>query len=190
MDKNYYDILEVSKKASPEVIKKAYSTLAKKYHPDTKKEDEKAEAEIKFKEINEAYEILSDKEKRATYDLTLDNNTITREQYSKLYDENELLKQELYKLKQQIYNSSLSNQQNYINNQQQLNNFNYEIEQAKQKAYHDAYIQDLKNRGYKIKYEKTFSEKMKDILAVALTGLILYILYKIPFIRDFFSQLF
>lgn len=60
--KDYYQILGVPKDASPEEIKKAYYKLAQKYHPD-KGGDEK-----KFKEINEAYQVLSDKEKRAQYD--------------------------------------------------------------------------------------------------------------------------
>ncbi|MCF8000323.1 MAG: molecular chaperone DnaJ [Halanaerobiales bacterium] len=64
--KDYYDILGVSKDASQKEIKKAYRKLAKKYHPDTNDGDEKSSE--KFKEISEAYEILSDPEKRKRYD--------------------------------------------------------------------------------------------------------------------------
>ena len=64
-DKNYYDILGVGKDASPEDIKSAYRKLAKKYHPDINKT---AEATEKFKEINEAYECLSDPTKKSNYD--------------------------------------------------------------------------------------------------------------------------
>ncbi len=63
--RDYYEVLGLSKGASADEIKKAYRKLAKKYHPDVNKE---AGAEEKFKEINEAYEVLSDPQKKATYD--------------------------------------------------------------------------------------------------------------------------
>lgn len=64
-EKNYYDILGISKDASPEDIKSAYRKLAKQYHPDINKEPGATE---KFKEINEAYECLSDPTKKSNYD--------------------------------------------------------------------------------------------------------------------------
>ncbi len=65
--KDYYAILGVSKTATDEELKKAYRKLAKKYHPDANP-DNKKEAEKKFKEVNEAYEVLSDSQKRRMYD--------------------------------------------------------------------------------------------------------------------------
>jgi len=65
-EKDYYQILGVKKTATDEEIKKAYRALAKKYHPDKNKGNK--EAENKFKEISEAYAVLSDKEKRSQYD--------------------------------------------------------------------------------------------------------------------------
>jgi len=65
MGKDYYQILGVSKGAADDEIKKAYRKLALKYHPDKNKS---AGAEEKFKEVAEAYEVLSDKKKRDIYD--------------------------------------------------------------------------------------------------------------------------
>lgn len=64
--KDYYKILGVDKNATPEEIKKAYRKLARKYHPDVNTDDKNAEE--KFKEINEANEVLTDPQKRAKYD--------------------------------------------------------------------------------------------------------------------------
>ena len=70
MSKSLYDTLDVSQDASADEIKKAYRRLARKYHPDVNKD---AGAEEKFKEINAAYEILSDEQKRRQYDQYGDN---------------------------------------------------------------------------------------------------------------------
>ena len=63
--KDYYETLGVSRTATEAEIKSAYRKLARKYHPDVNKTKE---AEEKFKDINEAYEVLSDKNKRSRYD--------------------------------------------------------------------------------------------------------------------------
>ena len=64
--KDYYEVLGVSRDADEKTIKKAFRKLAKKYHPDTNPDN--AEAEKKFKEVNEAYDVLSDEKKRKLYD--------------------------------------------------------------------------------------------------------------------------
>jgi curved DNA-binding protein len=66
--RDYYETLGVSKTASSDEIKSAFRKLARKHHPDLAKPKDKAAAEEKFKQINEAYEVLSDPEKRAKYD--------------------------------------------------------------------------------------------------------------------------
>lgn len=66
--RDYYEVLGVSKTASDDEIKKAYRKLAMKYHPDRNQGEKAKEAEEKFKEVKEAYEMLSDGQKRAAYD--------------------------------------------------------------------------------------------------------------------------
>ena len=65
-ERDYYEVLGVARDATPEAIKKAYRALARKYHPDVNPGDKSAEG--KFKEVQQAYDMLSDEEKRARYD--------------------------------------------------------------------------------------------------------------------------
>lgn len=113
--KNYYEELEVSNKASKEVIEKAYKVLAKKYHPDTNTDENKAQAEEKFKKLNEAYEVLSDAQKRNQYDLELKDQekpSVSYDEYLKVLNENNILKLKL----QNIANSTLNyNNARYYN---------------------------------------------------------------------------
>ena len=66
--RDYYEVLGVPKNASDDEIKKAYRKLAMKYHPDRNQGEAAASAEVKFKEAKEAYEMLSDPQKKAAYD--------------------------------------------------------------------------------------------------------------------------
>lgn len=217
MNKNYYDILQINQNASPEIIEKAYKTLAKKYHPDLQEENNKKEAEEILKEINEAYEILSNSDKKALYDQNLKNETISQEDYDKIYHQNEALKEELNNLKNNTSNTTTSSNINLnsfntnYNKKSQLNQedidrikkeeqeleykkrqlqYQEQIEQARQKAYHDAYIQDLKNHGYRIKYKKSFKDYLKGIISIIIVIIILILLWHIPFIQNFFLNLY
>ena len=123
--RNYYDELEVSKTSSKEIISKVYKILAKKYHPDTTKEADKQAAEEKFKSISEAYEILSDDEKRKKYDLELEqsNPTISYEEYIKIVNERDKLNNILNKLRN---SSTTSNYDNLASHSNFNNNNNYQ----------------------------------------------------------------
>jgi len=86
--KNYYEILEVNKKASREVIEKAYKVLVKKYHPDLYTGEKKAYAEKKIKDINEAYNVLSDEFLKEQYDIELAKQEAQMQnmKYQRMYD--------------------------------------------------------------------------------------------------------
>ena len=212
MNKNYYDILQINQNASPEIIEKAYKTLAKKYHPDLQEESNKKEAEEILKEINEAYEILSNPEKKALYDQNLRNETISQEDYDKIYAQNEELKKKLSNLNNntapsinlnsfnnsgskesqldQEYLDKIKKEQQELELRKQQLQYQEQMEQARQKAYHDAYIQDLKNRGYRIKYKKSLKDYIKGIISIIVVILVLILLWHVPFIQNFFINLY
>ena len=206
MNKNYYEILQINQNASPEIIEKAYKTLAKKYHPDLQEESNKKQAEEILKEINEAYEILSDPNKKALYDQNLKNQTISQEEYDQVHEENEFLKEKLNNLNRNYSNSNNVVQNNDVEYQSNLDNtqkqeleyqqkqrelqYMQQLEQARQKAYHDAYIQDLKNRGYKIRYKKSIKDYIKGFISIIIVILILILLWQIPFVHNFFIKLY
>ena len=224
MNKNYYEILQINQNASPEIIDKAYKTLAKKYHPDLQEESNKKQAEEILKEINEAYEILSNPDKKALYDQNLKNETISQEDYDEIYEENQNLKKAINNMKNLNYNNYNKNNNNNLNNNysninnniapnayyNQKTNQEYEkmkkaqeleyqkqqlayqrqLEQARQKAYHDAYIQDLKNRGYRIKYKKSLKDYIRGIITIILVIIILFGIFQIPFVQNFFINIY
>ncbi|MBS6252842.1 MAG: DnaJ domain-containing protein [Clostridia bacterium] len=208
MNKNYYDILQVNQNASPEIIEKAYKTLAKKYHPDLQPEENKKQAEEILKDINEAYEILSNPISKVDYDNSLKENYISEEDYKNLYNQNEILKNKLNNIYQKekninnINSENINYPKNNINDnlkkqeeffaKQQAENLKYqeELQRAREKAYHDAYIQDLKNRGYKIKYKKTFKDYLKGFITIFIVIIVLIALWHIPFIHNFFMNLY
>ena len=200
MDKNYYEILQIDKSASPEIIEKAYKTLAKKYHPDLQDETHKKEAEEKFKIINEAYQTLSNPQLKASYDQNMMDNNISQEQYEEMYKQNQILKNELNNLHRQQTNQHSNPNNNMYNNvnstqdtpeKRYKRDLEYEkqLERARQQAYHDAYIQDLKNRGYKIRYKKTFKEYLKNLFALCIAILFLIFILNLPFVKSFFYDL-
>ena len=167
--KNYYEILEVNPKASDEIIKKVYKIKVKQNHPDLFQGDEKTKAEEITKELTEAYNILSDSEKRKNYDLELEQNddkTDELEQYKNiiisLKEENEYLKNVILSKDNTIttYLNNDVNYNNYNNTQTYYNNakevFN-NIKKAHNNAgnfnsreYFNSILFDLKQLGFKL----------------------------------------
>lgn len=190
--KNYYEILEVDKNASQEVIEKAYKTLAKKYHPDLQQGSKQNEYAEKMKIINEAYEVLSDNFKRQQYNKKLKNEQIQNQSQSQAIsqEEQERIMRENYQLKQQL---------NRMGNRQQVDEgtilnmsriLNEQIRTARRQAYHDAYVQDLKRRGHKVRYKHDLKYYFKLVMAIALIILLCFFIYQIPPVKHFFSNLY
>ena len=196
MEKNYYQILQIDKEASQDIIEKAYKTLAKKYHPDLQAEENKKNAENILKKINEAYEVLSNPSKREAYNKTIEQSTISQEQYKEIIHQNEYLKNKL-KNNSSVQNSNLNNNlnfENYYNKKIQDLEYQENLQKARQKAYYDAYIQDLKSRGYKIRYKKTLKEYLKNLISLIITIFIIsisfFILWQIPIVKRFLLELY
>ena len=101
---NPYEVLGVSETATDEQVRSAYIKLVKKYHPDLQDNNLKAEYEEKIKLINEAFEVLSDSEKRKNYDLNLKQTEFSVEDYNNLINENLKLKNEINYLKNNLIN--------------------------------------------------------------------------------------
>ena len=216
--KNYYEILEINEKASQEIIEKVYKVLVKKYHPDLQENAEaKKKCEEKIKEINEAYEILSNEQARKEYDAKLaqikleyershqhntgNNNTTYNnngnnqnytesKRYTRVYNQTS---QNTNYNNQDINNNSSTSNQTYYKTQEELERerkYQQDYENAINKAYHDAYIRDVKNRGYKIKYKKTPKDYLRSLTALLITIGIMIIVFNLPFVKDYFRELY
>ena len=228
--KNYYELLEVSEKASPEVIKKAYTTLVKKYHPDLQPDGEKKSAEEKIKEINEAYEVLSNEVKKADYDRKLQSERV-REEQAKYSNSNQSTNRQSssnstyqyntnnygtnYYQNSQTYGSSNTSKQqkrvirkphvdddgfyDFNNFQDDYNNIVNEVyhnayNEAYNNAYNQAYINNLRNMGFNVQYERPFKKKVKIAFAsfcgILIFLVVCFVLWHIPFIRNYFVDLY
>lgn len=190
MEQNYYEILEVNKNASPEIIEKAYKTLVKKYHPDLQQDENKNKYEEKIKKINEAYDILSDPEKRKKYDLNLKNTEISINDYNSLYQENINLKNNLNILKEKL------NYLNNIQNNYEKNNLNYNNLENNKKYSENKNINynDINYTNYFSNFFVNIKNKLKDLFAFFITILIIififFILWHVPFTKNYLIKLY
>lgn len=201
-----YDILEVSRKASKEVIEKAYKTLAKKYHPDLQTPENKAIAEEKMKKINEAYSILSDESKRQEYDEKLEqideqnkvqnnldeqeNNNKAQYNYAQNYTKHYT---QTYKNNPQANHYESASNNTKVN--QQFENWKKayaslsrreqiklkrKIEREANEEYRKRYEEYFRSLGYKVKHKRTFKDYLSMFITIITLVLIFLILWWIP----------
>ena len=171
--KNYYEILEVDKNASEEVIEKAYKTLAKKYHPDLQNN---SNSQNKMQQINEAYEILSNDFKRREYDEKIQKQSVSVEEYNKIIQENNRLKQDLQKV---TTNNNISNL-NQIDSLQFARRYYSKIKRASEQP------QIQYNRK---KINVSFEKIKRLIIYILILFVIGILLATIPVSRNFFINL-
>ena len=178
--KDYYAILEINENASKETIEKVHKLLVKRYHPDLQQDSKKVEYEEKMKEINEAYEILTDVTKKKEYDEQLKEYRM-----QKIMDEIRVkqmanAKQEQQKAQQQtrqqeqnqnVKAQNMNIQQQYENQQQSpFNVSDEEIRRQAQVYYDELYRQYLYYNGY---VKEDFKTVAKRYITVILTIILL-----------------
>ena len=169
---NYYEILEVSKNASKEIIEKAYKVLAKKYHPDLQQDENKKQiAEQKMKLINEAYEVLSDDEKRKNYDLELEEQVITieRQRYEKEQNDRNN-KQVYYEEEPELTKKELKEQIKQEKRAQR------EYREEQERIYRN-YMRSL---GYKVKERWTWNRFVRTLKIIGIIIVVLLIIWIFP----------
>ena len=180
--KNYYEILEVSQNASPEVIEKVYKLLVKKYHPDLQEITNKQESEVKIKLINEAYETLSNAEKRKIYDQEISNKFIEIEKYNSLLYENIELKNKLNNVQK-----SINSYRNNIQNPHYNNTTNYNYNESNDTNYNNSPNNNFDRNTYKNTNNIFFL--IKTIFTLLVIFLIIFIFFQIPFFKNIIKNL-
>lgn len=208
-EKTLYEILEVSENASPEIIEKAYKTLAKKYHPDLQEEANKSRAEAMMKKINEAYDVLGNEEKRKTYNAELEakreQEELERQSTQAFQGYNGNMQYKNGNYANNVYNNG---NYSYSNGNNQNANYNYEKERLKyekklqaeelkqrqkmqdnlNKEYQNAYENYLRSLGYKIKHKWT-KENTRDLLiTIGILIVVFAILWFIPPTHDWLAN--
>ncbi len=208
---NYYEILEVSEKASKEVIEKAYKALAKKYHPDLN-QDNKKEAEQKMKQLNEAYEVLISDEKRANYDSILEKkrelerrkasrqSSSQSNTNSKSSSTSSSTNQSSDDIEKQFSNYNTISYSNgyytdnegnfYVNTSGMDEKTKKKLKEKLQERYLEAYDAYLRERGYKLKYKWTFKRIFQLILTIIVIIIVFTILFFIPPIHNMCIELY
>lgn len=202
-----YDILEVSRKASKEVIEKAYKTLAKKYHPDLQTAENKEIAEKRMKEINEAYDVLSDEQKRKEYDEKLEAEDERKKQEEYInYQNNSGTQNVRYESNMQTSDSdnsgNCSNPNNYSNqdfdwrkayanlSKKEQHKIMKEVQKEANAEYRKQYEDYFRSLGYKIKHKWTLKDFLTIILVIGVLVIIVGVLWLIPPTHEYMLNLY
>lgn len=193
--KNYYEILEVNEHASQEIIEKAYKILVKKYHPDLYTGEESIYAEQKVRELNEAYQVLSDDFLKSQYDLELkktkDENryefqygTNNRTENKRTTSRNDMEKNE--NSSKSAMNFKWKNKENGSKNKNNVGTIGSMVGLLKE------LIKVVPHKG-ELKREKSKEESKLDLVAFGLTIVCLIIigiiLWFVPFTNGWMRQL-
>ena len=182
--KNYYEILEVNKKASKEVIEKAYKVLVKKYHPDLYSGQKKEYAEKKIKEINEAYNVLTDEFMKEQYDAELE-----KQEQETLY--RKYGNQQSNNIN--VQNKNINNNNKSSEHEKEVQDFNERKKKHKVGSFSG--IIELCKEIYKNKPKRDEIKELtkKDILALILTIIVVILigvaLWFIPFTNSWMREL-
>ncbi len=196
--KNYYEILEVNKKASKEVIEKAYKVLVKKYHPDLYTGQKKNYAEEKIKEINEAYSVLTDEFMKEQYDSELEKQEQAElyKKYNQKQADNNLNDNVQSNINN--VNSTSSNKKENKNyksqqNKKEVDDFNERMKKHKVGSFSG--IVELCKELYKNKPKREEIKEItkKDVIALILTIIVVILigiaLWYIPFTNGWMREL-
>lgn len=175
--KNYYEILEVSNKASQEVIEKSYRVLAKKYHPDVQTGTNRYLAEETLKDINEAYSVLSDIHLRQAYDR----------EYSKMYgnknEENNYSRYNYNKYEEPETSRYQPKREKTNQNKAKANNSGTGIIGIIANIINS--FKNFRNKDYREKQANDLSQKLIALgLTILIMGALILILWNIPFTRN------
>lgn len=202
---NYYEVLEVSEKASEEIIEKAYKVLAKKYHPDLQQNGNKKAAEEKMKLVNEAYDVLSNQGKREAYDKKLnDQRTIENVKKQQQVNTNTNINNRNYtnpninhvkpnynQTRENVNNEYRNQRQNYTQEElKKQDEFRKSVEKEARRRYLEAYDNYLRSLGYRVKYRWTWDRVRALLITIGVMILIGILLWIIPPSRMYLIKLY
>ncbi len=181
--KTYYDILEISRHASKEVLERAHKVLIKRYHPDLEADPEKRkEKEEYIKKINEAYSVLSDERKKREYDLKVFNDEVKVEQTSNHSEDQVVDEKRADEIEQNRVNIEYAKAlDEELRKAQERIDLEEQAIKENLRKYENAYLRSL---GYTVQ-EPTDWKRIGIISLVVLILIILiWLIYLIPPIRN------